>query len=338
MNDVAALAGVSMATVSRVLAGDYPVAGATRERVLRAVRDLDYVVNAQARALAGRRSRTVAILLGNLAAPFHNRVAHGVERQAVDEGCLCLVAATDDDPDRELTLVEEMRARDVEAVVLVGGVEDSPGYRTRIARLAGILDEAGSRLVLCGRPAPGEELPLTAVHYDNAGGARAAVDHLLTLGHRRILFLGGPAATTTTRERLAGHQAALAAQGLGHPAELTVEGCHTRDGARAWLRRRLAQGPPDFSAVFAHDDDVAAVVLTVLREHGISVPEQVSVIGFNDLPGAEDLRPGLTTVRIPHLDLGRTALRLALHRPGPEPQRAVLATELVPRGSTGPVG
>ncbi|MBS2532387.1 LacI family DNA-binding transcriptional regulator [Catenulispora sp. NF23] len=339
IRDVASRAGVSVATVSRVLTGNYPVAAATRAKVLRAVRDLDYVVNAHARALAGTRSKTIAVLLSNLTSPFYNRVASGVEQQAMAEDRLCMVSTTGGDPEREVKLVETLREQNVDAVVLVGGVVDTPEYREHMARLARLLDSAGSRLVVCGRPSPGENLPVTVVEYDNAGGAFAAAGHLLSQGHRRILFIGGDPANTTTRDRLDGYRRATAAYGIEEDPGLIIVGGQLPPFAYAALKERLAAGPPDFTAVFAWDDHMAARALVALREAKVSVPADVSVIGYNDEREAQDVYPALTTVSIPHTELGREAVRLALHRnePAAPSQHVMLGTHIVLRDSVRPL-
>ncbi|NDZ98297.1 LacI family transcriptional regulator, partial [Streptomyces sp. SID10116] len=154
IREVAARAGVSVATVSRVLAGNYPTSTASRAKVLRAVKDLDYVANAHARALAGAGRKTIAVLMFDVVGAFYAQVAQGVEMEAAQRGRLTLVASTGSDPARELALVQMMREQAAEAVMLVGGVVQDDEYRQRMARYAEALAAAGSRLVLCGRPAP----------------------------------------------------------------------------------------------------------------------------------------------------------------------------------------
>ncbi|MFC7763283.1 LacI family DNA-binding transcriptional regulator [Catellatospora bangladeshensis] len=169
IRDVAALAGVSVATVSRVLSGDYPVAGNTRTKVQRAVRELDYVVNAHARALSGATSNVVALVMYDVVTPFFAHIASGVEYQATESDRLCLVCTTHGDPDRELEIVKLMREQHADAVILVGGVLMNDDYRERMYRYAKGLEDAGSRLVLCGRPSLGPDFPAITVEYDNAG-------------------------------------------------------------------------------------------------------------------------------------------------------------------------
>ncbi|WP_323746617.1 LacI family DNA-binding transcriptional regulator [Catenulispora pinisilvae] len=337
IRDVAARAGVSVATVSRALSGQYPVANATRARVQRAVRDLDYVVNAHARALTGSKSKTIAVLLSDIASPFYSRIAHGVEQQASAEKRLMMVCATHGDPEREVGLVEMLREQSVDAVVLVGGIVDTPEYRERMARLARLLDTAGSRLVLCGRPSPGEDLPVTVVEYENSGGAFAAASYLMDKGHRDILFLGGVGPDTTTQDRLDGFRRALASRDLSadEPGRILTGG-NSRQFGYDTIRARLLREELDFTAILAWDDLVAAGAMTALREAGVDVPGRVSILGYNDEQIAQDLVPPLTSVSIPHTELGRSAVRLALHREDPavaSSQHITLGTHIVVRGS-----
>ncbi|MFJ8019340.1 LacI family DNA-binding transcriptional regulator [Streptomyces sp. NPDC096311] len=337
IKEVAARAGVSTATVSRVLGGTYPVAAATRIRVQRALRELDYVVNASARALGTANSNTVAFIVNDIIGPFFAHIAHGVEQQATAEGRLCLVCTTHNDPARELAVINLMRERKAEAVVVVGGAVQTPEYVQRMAKLARSLDAEGSRLVLCGRPSLGPDVPETVVEYDNEGGAFAMTNYLLSLGHERIAMLGFDAKATTTAERGVGYRRALASRGLPCDPALLVPGVFTREFGYEATRELLAS-KADFTAIFAVTDMIAAGALKALRKAGVRVPEDVSVVGYDDIPLALDLCPELTTVHVPHEELGRTAIRLALNRAGNPVQRLRMGTHVVVRESAGPVG
>lgn len=312
IRDVAAHAGVSVATVSRILSGTYPSAPATRGKVMKAVRELDYVANANARGLAGAGSRSVAIIVNSVISPHYAHVAQGVQTQAALEGKLCIVGTTGGDPERELATVQLMRQEHAECVILVGNVVADDAYRERMAEYARALAAAGSQLVLCGRPALGPDVPALVVEYDNTGGAYAITSHLLSAGHRRILFLGRRDGYTTPDARIAGYRAALADHRVPHDPELELEGTMERHEGYRMIRERLAAGPRDFTAIFAGNDLLAAGARQALREHGLRVPDDVSMVGFDDLPTAADI--DLTTVHVPHEELGRTAVRLALER------------------------
>jgi LacI family transcriptional regulator len=358
--DVAARAGVSSATVSRVLNGNYPVAGSTRERVRRAVRELDYVVNGQARALAAASSDLVGVLVNDVADPFFGLIASALQTEIGADagqppvgGKLAVVCNTGGSPEAELTYLTLLERQRAAGVVLTGGaVEDdrhTAAVASRLARLAG----SGTRIVLCGRPPLplAEAVPgITTVAFDNRGGARRLTEHLLSLGHRRIGCVSGPAGRSTTRHRLEGHQAALAAHGLTldapyrtsaaapseRPGLPVVHGGYDRasgyDGALELLRR-----DPAVTAIVAANDTAALGVCAALRDRGLSVPGDVSVAGFDDLPFSVDASPALTTVRVPLQEAGTRAGRLVMGRAALPPGGvATVTTELMVRRSTAP--
>lgn len=325
---------MSVATVSRTLSGDYPVSAATRERVMAAVESLHYVVNVHAKALSGKVAGPIALVLRDITGPSLAHVAAGVEQEAALRGRLSLVCATHGDTGREDDLVQLMREQHAAAVVLVGGAVQDEAYLRRMTEYARALDAAGSRLVLVGRPPLPDELPVTVVDYDNRGGSFQAVDHLLVQGHRRVLFLGGDTELSTGAQRAEGHLHALRAHGVPYAPELDVPGPYTRVSGYQRTRDALRAGL-DFTAVAAGTDMVALGVLAALREAGLDVPGDVSLVGFDDVPFAADLTPSLTTVRVPYEDLGRTAVRLALEHTEriAGDDHVVLGTQLVIRQS-----
>ncbi|NGO48950.1 LacI family DNA-binding transcriptional regulator [Streptomyces ureilyticus] len=351
IREVAERAGVSVATVSRVLSGNYPVPSATRNRVMRAARALDYVANAHARALVGGGRKMVAVVLRQVTSPFYAQVAEGVEAEAAERGWLCVVGATAGDPQREMDFVQLMREEGARLVILVGGVVEDDAYRERVAHYAHALDASGARLVLCGRPAPDPDLPALVVEFDNEAGARAITGHLLSAGHRRIAFLGGLPGNTALDARVAGYRAALAEHGLPPEAAHVVDcGLGRAAGHRAMTEllkntedtgavevTGITGGTGGFTAVFAGDDMVAAGALRAIADAGLRVPDDISVVGYNDIPLAEDFSPPLTTVRTPAEELGRAAVRIALR----DPEHAagahhLLGTHIVVRDSVSP--
>lgn len=334
VRDVAARAGVSASTVSRVLGGTYPVAKETRSRVLRAMRELDYVVNAHARALGGAANKTVAFVVDDVTGPFYAHIARGVEEQAAAEGRLCMLCTTHGDPQRVFAVVETMREQRADAVIVVGGAWDDKPYQDRMTHFAHALDRAGSRLVLVGRPPLGKGVPATVVDYDNEGGAFAMTTHLISSGRRRVAYLGRVPGLSTSSQRIKGFVRAHEMLGVSHDEALMVDGTFTRSFGYQGMRELVASGA-DFSAVFAATDMVAAGALQALREDGVRVPEDVAVAGYDDIPTALDVYPALTTVNIPHEELGRAAVRLALHRDQfPDSQHQVFGTHVVVRAST----
>jgi len=321
--------------VSRILAGNYPAAPATRNRVMRAVKDLDYVANAHARALAGSPNRSVALVLNSVISPAYAHVAQGVETQAAAQGRLCLIGTTGGDPERELAMVRFMREQHAEAVILVGNVVADDRYRERISQYAHALAAVGSRLVLCGRPPLGPDVPAVVVEYDNTGGAFAATSHLLSAGHERILCLGRRPEYTTAESRLAGYRDALAAYRVPHDPTLEVDGTFEWHEGHRMMKERLAARGPDFTAIFAFNDLIAGGARRAILEHGLRVPEDISIVGFDDLPPSADI--SLTTVHLPHEEAGRTAVRLALDAEATGgPKHVIMGTHLVVRDSVRP--
>ncbi|MGG2462945.1 LacI family DNA-binding transcriptional regulator [Streptomyces sp. RGM 3693] len=355
--DVAARAGVSPATVSRVLSGSYPVTEGTRGRVLRAVAELEYVVDGPASALAGAGSDLVGILVNDLADPFFGVLAAAVQGElggaaGLGGEKLAVVCGTGGSPQRELDYLTHLQRQRAAAVVLTGGAPEDSGHARALAARVARLAEAGTRVVLCGRPPQDPEVaaavppaagraraavPPVTLAFDNRGGARRLTAHLLALGHRRIGCVAGPAGRTTTAERLAGHRDALAAHGIVDVPARTVPGAYDRssgyDAALELLRRQ-----PDLTAVVAANDTAALGVCAALRDRGLRIPEDVSVAGFDDLPFSVDAAPALTTVRLPLREAGARAGRLALGRAvAPPGGVATLSAELLVRESTGPV-
>ncbi|MGP3984840.1 LacI family DNA-binding transcriptional regulator [Streptomyces sp. KR80] len=351
--DVAARAKVSSATVSRVLNGNYPVSEATRARVLRAVDELDYVLNGPASALAAATSDLVGILVNDIADPFFGIIAGAVQSEigggreaggASGAEKLAVVCNTGGSPERELTYLTLLQRQRAAAVVLTGGAAEDAEYAAAVTQKLGRLAASGTRIVLCGRPplpsGPGtgaEPGAAATLAFDNRGGARRLTEHLIALGHRRMGYIAGPADRTTTRHRLEGHRAALEAAGLGDSADrLTVHGSYDRssgyDATLELLRRQ-----PDLTAIAAANDTIALGVCAALRDRGLRIPQEVSVAGFDDLPFSVDAVPALTTVRLPLYEAGARAGRLAMARETPPPGGvATIRADLMARASTAP--
>ncbi|MFF8419260.1 LacI family DNA-binding transcriptional regulator [Streptomyces sp. NPDC015680] len=358
--DVAARARVSPATVSRVLNGNYPVAASTRERVLRAVDDLDYVLNGPASSLAAATSDLIGILVNDIADPFFGIMAGAAQTEIGGPGDgsgraggekLAVVCNTGGSPERELTYLTLLQRQRAAAVVLTGGAVEDPVHQAAVSAKLAKLADAGTRVVLCGRPPlPDGEAVVAALAFDNRGGGRRLTEHLLSLGHRRIGYVAGPLERTTTRHRLEGHRDAMRAAGLlgggtggaGRPADgydeerLTVHGPYDRrSGYDATLE--LLRREPEVTAIVAANDTVALGACAAVRDRGLRIPEDISVAGFDDLPFSVDAVPALTTVRLPLFEAGARAGRLAMGKENPPPGGiATIAAELMVRGSTAP--
>jgi LacI family transcriptional regulator len=329
LRDVATTAGVHPATASRALnpATRPLVSEDTAQRVLDAAERLGYRPNPVARSLRTRRSSTVGVLIPDLNNPLFPPMLRGVEDMLAGHGYVALIGNTDGDPDRERMVFDQMRARHVDGFVLA----------TATLRDA-ILDEAtGADLpvVLMNRTAAG--YPFSAVSVDNEQGVRAAVAHLVSLGHTRIGYIAGPQRISTGVSRLRGftdgtrsHDLEVGPDQIVYATAYTVE-----EGVRCCASLLSRRG--DLTAVMAANDMLAVGCYTALEDRGLRCPEDISVIGFNDMPFIDRLRPPLSTIRFPHYQLGAEAAQLLLERIGgmAGPQKILyLAPELVARGST----
>jgi LacI family transcriptional regulator len=329
LQDVAQYAGVSLATASRVLSGSRDrVSADLRDRVLDAAAELRYVPNAHARALVNASTSTVGVIVHDVSDPYFSEIARGVLRVANDHDLLVLICNTYRDPDRELQYVLALRAQRVRAVVLAGsGFVDSDVERRTTQALVGV-EAAGGRAVLIGRHRAGVD----SVLPDNLGGARLVGEFLTELGHRNIAVVAGPKNLTTIEDRLSGFRRALEGAGLDLPESRIVETDFTRDGGYDGTPR-LLESAPETTAIFALNDAMAIGVLAALRARGIRVPDDMSVVGFDDIPIARDLNPALTTVRLPMDLMGARAMELAVRRRAKEPRRVATEATLIPRDS-----
>lgn len=328
--EVAQSAGVSLATASRVLNGSTRgVTHTLRNRVLDAARELSYVPNAHAQALARSSTGIVGVLVHDVSDPYFSEIMRGIQRVASDAGRLVMICNSYRDPAKEVEYVRLLHAQRVDALILAGSGLDERSYSQNIAAQIAAFTNAGSRVAFIGR----HHLPGDAVIPDNFGGARKVAHLLVELGHRRIGMVGGPPLITSSRDRLEGFRSGLRDHQLVLPPELIVDGDFSRDGG-AQAASELIERHPDLTAIFALNDTMAIGVLAALRERGIAVPDDISVAGFDDIPLASDVTPALTTVSVPMVEMGARAMRLALDAHDSELRVEHLPTELVVRAST----
>jgi LacI family transcriptional regulator len=331
LRDVAAAAGVHPATASRALNPETRllVSEETARRVAAAAARLGYRPNPVARSLRTRRSHTVGVLIPDLNNPIFPPIVRGLEDKLAAAGYVVLLGNTDADANRERTLFEQMRARHVDGFVLATATQHD--------RLLAEAAAAELPVVLMNRLSQDYSFP--SVSVDNEQGARMAVAHLARLGHTRIAHIAGPQEASTGVSRLAGFRDGMASAGLevdedliAYASKYTVE-----EGTRCYQELLVRHG--DFTAVAAGNDMLAVGCYAALDEGSLQCPEDISVIGFNDMPFIDRLRPPLTTVRFPHYQLGTEAAQLVLERinGGDGPVKILyLAPELVVRGSTAP--
>jgi len=327
ITDVAQQAGVSIATVSRVLNGTAPVDTRTAERVRAAITALKYVPHSAARMLASRRTETLGLLLPQISGTFFEPMLRGIEAGARQAGYDLLVHTTRS-PRPENSSWRPLAEYNTDGLLVFTGSLD--------AQELGRLHTLGFPVVLLHQsPPPGIDIPLVTI--ENRSGARRIVEHLIEVhGRRRIAFLKGPMGQEDSHLRELGYRDALKNHNLMLDLGLVREGNFQRETAQRAVEQMLA-ARTDFDAVFAGDDDSAAGVLAALRKADRHVPEQVSVAGFDDQFFAGTLVPPLTTVRAPIERVGEEAVRelIRIILGQSVPTRLTLPTELVLRESCG---
>jgi LacI family transcriptional regulator len=325
--DVALLAGVHKATVSRALneATRGQVNVETLRRVQKAAKSLGYVPNVMARGLRTRLSMTVGVIIPDLTNPIFPPVIRGIENYLSPRGYTALLANTDSRDALERSAVNSLLERQVDGFIIATGIEDHPIIPT--------LFERAIPAVMVNRDAGSVPYPL--VSGNNAAGVTAAVAHLKELGHRRIIHLAGPSNFSTSRIRAesfvrACHEAHVQGTVINVPALSAEDGEKIVD---ALLAERQT-----FTAIQASNDLLALGALRSLRAHGLRCPEDVSVIGFNDMPFAEEFSPGLTTVHVPLQEIGTESARILLDSIESRTISSVAVTlpvSLIVRSSTG---
>jgi LacI family transcriptional regulator len=330
VHDVAQHAGVSTSTVSHVLNGTRFVSDELRERVMAAMRELDYTPNAAARMLTLKRSHTIGLIVSDIRNPFFASVARGVEDVAQERGYTLVLCNSDENADRETACLNALETRAVDGVLLASaGVADE-----HLSRLV----KAGFPIVLVDRDLP--ELGAPAVLLDNEGAAYSAVRHLITRGHRRIAMISGRAAISTTTERIAGYRRALQEAGIKVDDRLVVSGASTSEGG-AIATNAVLEVRPRPTAIFSGNNLMSIGALQTIANHGLSVPEELALVGFDDFPfpWSDAFRPHLTTVAQPTYELGRRAAELLVQRlkavSSGVAERVVLDGQLVVRESSG---
>lgn len=331
LRDVAQAAGVHPATASRALnAGTRSQVNAeTTRRVLRAAEALGYQPNPIARSLKTSRSYTVGLVIPDLTNPFFPPVVRGIESELEAAGYDAWIVDTRNDPERERSRIESLRSRQVEGLVIATARLDHP-YLAE-------LHQQGVVMVLVNRRAGGLDLP--CVLPEDGPGIAMAVEHLAALGHTRIAHLAGPADTSTGTARARAFRYALRDFGLAEDPALVVECEQWSEEAGAAAFRALLDSGARCTAVVAANDLIALGCYDVFAERGIDCPADMSVVGFNDMPFLTKLRPPLTTVHVPHHEIGAEAARMLLDciaEPDRPPRTLLLPVALAVRESTAP--
>ncbi|MDD5368585.1 MAG: LacI family DNA-binding transcriptional regulator [Anaerolineaceae bacterium] len=327
IHQVAALAKVSTATVSRVLDDHGGVSQELIDRVHEAVRTLDYHPNRAARNLRKRGSQTVGVVISDIQNPFFTSVISSIEKVLVEASYTLLLCNSDEDPKREKAHISTLRAEGVAGIILASTHANADLYHQ--------LQSAGIPLVAIDR-APGQ-MHLDSVTVTNTQGAFNAVTHLTHLGHSRIGLITGPLHISTSRERLEGYEQGIRSHGLALIPELILFSNYRQAGGYSAMQSLLDLPEPP-TAVLVANNLMTLGALQMIHERNLKIPDQIAIVGFDDMPWATSLQPPLTVVAQPTYELGTSAAQLLLDRlrePNRPSQHIVLETTLMVRASSG---
>ncbi|WP_124429609.1 LacI family DNA-binding transcriptional regulator [Pseudomonas sp. R2-37-08W] len=301
MDDVASRAGVSPSTVSHVLNGTRKVSPATVQAVQRAIRELGYIPNTLARALARSTTNTIGVAISALSNHYFSETVHAIETECARHGYMMLFVDTHDDPEQELRVVTALHHRRVDGIVLAPSNGSLALDYLRANELPAVLVD---RMM-------SEQFDQVGV--ENSQATQALIEHLIAHGHRRIGFIAGRAGFSTTDERVAGYQAALQAAGLAFDPQLLVNGGSNTEPARQATRQLLSLAEPP-TAIMAGNNLMTLGAMHALRDAHIDVPGQMALVGFDDFEWADFFVPRLTLIAQPVQQLGARAVELLLQR------------------------
>lgn len=303
IKDIAIAAGVSHSTVSRALSDSPLVSDETKARIQRLAEEMGYSPNSLARSLVTRRTNTVGVVVTTITDPFIAEVVQGIEATAHDHGYTVILSSSGAMPEREIAAVEMLRSKRVDAVIVTS---------SRIGALyLDHLERIGVPIVLINNHNEESGRYTFTVSVDNCHGGHLATEHLLQLGHQRIGYVTAPADHSSDLDRMTGYRQALAAGGIEPDPALIVSGNGRADGGERALAALMAiEELP--TAVFCYNDMTAVGLMHAARQAGLSVPQDIAVAGFDDIPFATYVYPPLTTIAQPKYEMGQMAMKMSL--------------------------
>jgi DNA-binding LacI/PurR family transcriptional regulator len=303
IKDIARAAGVSHSTVSRALSDSPLVSDETKARIQRLAQEMGYSPNTLARSLVTRQTYTIGVVVTTIADPFVAEVVQGIEATAHDYNYTVILCSSGAQPEREIAAVEMLRSKRVDGVIVTS---------SRIGALyLEHLERIGAPIVLINNHNESSGRYTFTVTVDNRHGGYLATEHLVQLGHRRIAYVTAPADHSSDLDRMAGYRQALIAGGIEPDPALIVTGNGRADGGERALQALIELGEPP-SAVFCYNDMTAIGLMSAARQVGLSVPRDMAVVGFDDIPFASYFYPPLTTIAQPKVEMGRLAMKMAL--------------------------
>lgn len=308
LQDVAKHAGVSIATVSRVINGSsHPVSHVLKRKVLKAIRELDYFPDGVGRNLRKRRSPFVSVVVHDITDAYFSEIVRGVEDVANANGYLVMVCNTDRISSKEISYIKTLREARVEGIILCGGGILREEHQKELSKHLESLKRQGVAVVALAT----QKVSVPSIRTDNVELGRIMTQYLVNHGHRRIAFICGPREIFTSHERLQGYKKALDARNIPFDPNLIVWSDFTEKGGIDSVRELCRRGV-DFTAIAASNDEMAIGCIWEIKRAGLKVPDDVSVIGANNIPSSEYVDPPLTTVEVPMYLMGKKAMEVVL--------------------------
>ncbi len=333
IKDVAKKANVSITTVSRVSNGSKGVSAKTYRRVIKTIKELGYSPSAMASGLKTRLSKSIGIAVPDAIGDFYGEVINGIESVATKNEYNLIISLNHHIIKEELEAVNFFKAKKVDGAILVTTLDDDDYVRSLI--------ESGFEIVLLDRTPNG--LKVDTVKTDNFHGGYMATEYLLNLGHSAILIVQGLSYLDSSRERFNGYKRALKDRGIEIDSTFILNGNFTIDSGYSTVKKYLDKKGLNFTAVFAANDQMAMGAIKALNEKGISVPDEVSIVGFDDSYISPYVIPSLTTIKQRREEMGRVAAELLLDRiashnkKGKTPRQVIISVELIERESAIPI-
>lgn len=302
IKDIAKAAGVSHSTVSRALSNSPLVNPETAERIRRIAQEMGYFPSAIARGLVTKRTHTIGLVVTSIADPFIAEIVRGIEEVALDNGYNVFLSNSNADPDREVAVVKALRERRVDGIIVTA---------SRVGDLyLSLLEEFQVPIVLINNQRDGRYV--YSVATDNVHGGQLATNYLIELGHRRIGYITGPGRASSSFDRLEGYKRALRQHNLPFDPTLISQGNGRMDGGERAMNQLLSLSSPP-TAVFCYNDMTAIGALKAIKSQGLRVPQDISLVGFDDIAFAAYADPPLTTVEQQKYEMGRLAMEMVLH-------------------------
>ena len=326
IKDIARIAGVSHSTVSRALHGSTLIPESTRSRIRKIAEELGYTASAIGRGLVKGRTEAIGVVVTSIADPFNGEVVAGLEEAANQHGYSVILATSQGLPEREISVVRAFQSRRVDGIVVASSRVGST--------YADMLAELQIPVVLLNNQHPDDST--YSVSIDNVQGAFEATNHLVSLGHERIAYLGDRLGLQSDAERREGFRKAMDQAGLAVRPEFLLFGNGKMEGAAEAAHEFFEKRRGEASAIFCYNDVSALGVMEAAKRTGLQIPGDVSIVGFDDIQMAALVTPSLTTVRQPKRQLGLRAMNVLIEllSGGPAERRLVMPGELIVRGST----